>query len=188
MKTNLSEIVNKDFYEYLCDTIKGCVKISTIDDVAACKCIVMLGSNLPDAFNKTITTLQNINPEIRVILVSTNKQFMRIPDKLKGIIDWIEWNGNYSEGIYDKLKKHINYPDIDGFFFLGRTPVNMRDMNIYGICNTIKNDHNIIMYMCDYYDLSIYKYEDFDLYCAGIELYQAMNKFIRLVNNYRRLI
>lgn len=183
MKTNLSEIVNKDFYEYLCDTIKGCVKISTINDVAACKYIVMLGSNLPDAFNKTITTLQDINPEIRVLLVSTKKQFMRIPEELQARIDWIEWNSNYSEGIYDELKKHMNYHDIDGFFFLGRMPVNMRDMNIYRICKAIKNDHNIIMYMCDYYDSSIYKYENLDLYYAGIELYKAMNKFIGLVNN-----
>ena len=89
MDKNISDVVNKDFYEYLCDTIKGCVKMSTIDDVAACKCIVMLGSNLPDAFNKTINNLKRINPEIRVILVSTSKQFMRIPDNLKAIIDWM---------------------------------------------------------------------------------------------------
>lgn len=183
MKINLSGMLNKDFYEYLCDTIKGCVKMSTIDDVAACKCIVMLGSNLPDAFNKTINNLKRINPEIRVILVSTNKQFMRIPDNLKAIIDWIEWNGNYSEEIYGVLKKQIKYQDIDGFFFLGRAPVNMRDMNIYGICRLIQNDHKVMMYMCDYTDLSVYKYENPDLYYTGMELYRIMNKFIGLVNS-----
>lgn len=182
MDKEISNIVNKDFYEYLCNTIKGCVELSTIDEVATCKHVVMLGSNLNVAFNKTICELYRINPQIRVILVSTQKQFERIPDDVKKIINWIEWNDKYSDKIYDELKKHDGFMDVDGLFFLGRTPVNMRDMNIYGICRLIQKDHKVMMYMCDYTDLSVYKYENLDLYYTGMELYKVMNRFIGLVN------
>lgn len=182
MKKKIEDVLDKEFYEFLCDSVKECVCESSIDNVAVCNRLVMLGSNLPDAFDKTITALCEKNPNMKITLVSTAKQKARVPEKVKETVDWIEWATNYSVAICDELKKKDYFPEIDGFMYLGRTPVNMRDMNIYSICAGIEEHHNIKMYMRDYSDLTVYEYNNLELYYTGMELYKLMNKYIGLVN------
>lgn len=182
MAKKIEEVLDKEFYNYLCDTVKDCVETSTIEEVSKCSRLVMLGSNLPDAFDKTVTVLHQNNPNLQITLVSTEKQMSRVPEEVKYVIDWIEWTSTYSAAICDELKKKDYFTEIDGFMYLGRTPVNMRDMNIYSVSAGIASDHPIKVFMRDYSDLSVYEYKDMELYCTGMELYQMMNKFISLVN------
>ncbi len=182
VKKRIEDVLDKEFYEFLCNSVKECVCESSIDAVAVCNRLVMLGSNLPDAFDKTVTALCEKNPNIKITLVSTEKQNARVPEKVKGAVDWIEWTTNYSAAICDELKKKDYFSEIDGFMYLGRTPVNMRDMNIYSICADIAGHHSIKMYMRDYSDLSVYEYKDLELYYTGMELYKVMNKYIGLLN------
>lgn len=165
------------FYDFLCTTIENCIEREDYDDFLNSKHILALGTNAKMTFRNVYIEIKKYTQIVDLtVIVQKNMVDYYLPlIKENNMI--VQWDGNYSMELFEKMENGGELNKIDTFIFFARQVFDIRNCNIMQIAEELEKKYSIKIY-CINFDAEIYRIRKVGLCYTGLLLYDQMSRFI----------
>lgn len=171
----------KNLYDELLKSIKGCVRAVPFQKLAGCKHIIAIAINEEGIIKEFLCRLSALSDTVEIVFIAQPKMakiLRTIPDKN---IYVVEWQGTYTNEVATVVRNQLGSAGWDGFLYFCDQPVNLRNMNILNLAETLKVRKDYSIYGIDI-EGTLYEYQNIALYNRGIHLYEEVNTFVSMCN------
>lgn len=175
------KISNDAFYDFLLKSLVDTVQVANEQELVEHN-ILVLGTNHITELEQMTNNLSTQGHDF------TNDYYItkKMVDSSKKLI-FENMNVIISDKAYGKpLLEDLSVCDainkIDAILYFGNSPINLRDVNILELCNSIREKKNISVFCYDVGVNSLYSVCNPERLCEGLMLYIDINKYISRVS------
>ncbi len=168
----------KDFNDLLVDKANIFVeKNIDFDVLKECNKALIICSGVFTKVGELIRVFANYNSDAELIFISREKMHQQIRNFTKNPYVFIPWEEKYSIKVLEVVRKEISLESIDSFFYVCKSAIDLRDINVLKIAQEINKLFSINVFSYTSGE-ELNFYNDIQKYICSLKCYNGLIEWV----------